>query len=155
MKKSEKLISAILTAVIGVLFIVYGNQIIKTAIVVLGVAIIVASIFDLANKFTRAFIVKAIIGVLIIIFGVLFFSVAIYVLAAALLIFGVLQLYNCISSKRKVPVWYYVGPIITIVVSLCLLINQSGTIDYMFIVAGVLLIIEGVLELVECLTAKK
>lgn len=154
MRLSNKLIPSIMTIIIGALFIMLGKEVISVALTVVGVALIISAITDFSGKNNTAGIIKLIIGVVVIAFGWLFVSLALYVMAVALLISGVLQLYGRITEKGGASAWKYVGPCISVVVAICLLFNQGGAISWMFTVAGIFLIIEGALQLLELLAKK-
>ncbi len=155
MKLSDKLIPSIMTVVIGFLFIMLGDQVIKIALTVVGVALLISALTDFMAKNNPLAIVKAILGIVVIVFGWTLLSLATYLMAIALLISGALQLYQRVTEKGGASSWKYVGPVISIVVAGCLLFNQGGTISWLFTVAGVLLIIEGILQLVECGAIKR
>ena len=154
MKVSEKIISAILTLVLGILFIVLKGQVVSIAMTILGVLLIVLGIMNLTTKLVAPGVVKIVVGALIILFGWVLVSAALYILAALLLIFGILQLYARIKIKLNTKgariidtIFAYALPVICIVIAFFLFFNQGGTVDWVFIVAGVFTIIEGILML--------
>lgn len=152
-KKSENLVFSVLMIVLGVLFIVYKNGVIGIAMTVFGVALIVSAILDLMHKDIVPCVVKAVIGVVVIIFGWTLVSAAIYIMAALLLIYGILRLYLAIKNRTlldtKSKIINYVDCALYIIIGICLLFNQGGTIDWIFILSGVFLIINGVLALIQ------
>ncbi len=154
-KKSESLIFAILMIVLGVLFIAFKSNIIGITMTVFGVALIVSAIIDLIQKNVVPGVIKAVVGVVVIVFGWAFVSVALYIMAALILIYGILCLYQTIKSNKTMDkrskIINYVDSILFIVIGLCLLFNQGGTISLVFIIAGVFLIINGILALLQCL----
>lgn len=101
MKVSEKIISAILTLVLGILFIVLKGQVVSIAMTILGVLLIVLGIMNLTTKLVAPGVVKIVVGALVILFGWVLVSAALYILAALLLIFGILQLYAQIKLNTK------------------------------------------------------
>lgn len=156
MKVSEKIISAILTLVLGILFIVLKGQVVSIAMTILGVLLIVLGIMNLTTKLVAPGVVKIVVGALVILFGWVLVSAALYILAALLLIFGILQLYAQIKLNTKGAriidtIFAYALPIICIVIAFFLFFNQGGTVDWVFIVAGVFTIIEGILMLANSL----
>ena len=162
MKKQvpNNLIMAIATVVLGVLFIVLKGEVISIAMTVLGVALIVAAVIDFVNKKLTEGVIKAVLGAVVIICGWAFVKVALYIMAAVLLIYGILQLIEAIKAtgkKSKVlnTVWRLVEPVLTIIIAVCLIFNQGGAVEWLFIVAGVILIIEGMVSLINYLKAKK
>lgn len=160
MKVSSKCLFAILTIVLGVLFLVLKSSIVGITMTVLGVVLIVAAVLDLLQKQYVPSAVKAVIGIIIIVFGWTLTSVALYVMSAILLVYGILQLYEAIkANKRGKNVWktilLYAQPVAIVVAAIFLLVNQGGAISWAFIVAGIFLIVEGAIGLINCLKAKK
>ena len=82
MKVSEKIISAILTLVLGILFIVLKGQVVSIAMTILGVLLIVLGIMNLTTKLVAPGVVKIVVGALVILFGWVLVSAALYILAA-------------------------------------------------------------------------
>ena len=151
------ILNAILTIVLGILFIVLKESVLKYALTVFGVVLLVLAVVDLIDRIIPAAIVKAVIGVLAIVFGWVLVSAALYVMAALLIIYGLVQIYEMIRAKVKASkavytLLLYAVPAASIAAGLCLFINQSGTITWVFILTGVLLLIEGVLSLANAVS---
>lgn len=152
MNKKESMITSLISIVLGLLLIIMKGEVISLALTILGVAVLVSAIVDFANKWTNTGIVKAVIGVCILVFGWVFINLALYVLAAAIIIMGLLQIsnnykYAPVEITLKGKIFLYAKPALTVLAGGCLLFNQGGTINWIFIVTGILLIVEGVLEL--------
>ena len=158
--KQNKLLSALLTTILGVMFLIWKGGVVSIAMTVLGVALIVSAILDILHSKIVPCVVKAVIGAVIIVFGWAFVTVALYIMAAVLLIYGILQVVEFVqrNKKRKLrPSTVLIclaQPIVSIVVAACLLFNQGGTISWVFIIAGIFLIVDGVLALADCLSSK-
>ena len=99
-KKPEKLIGAILTVALGVLFMVFKNDIIGITMTLIGVALIVSAIVDLIHKQVTPCVIKAVVGVVVIVFGWTLMSAALYIMAALLLIYGILLLCQTIKQRH-------------------------------------------------------
>ena len=152
MKKNESIVSAIISIVLGFMLTIMKSEVISIAITILGIAILISAIIDFLNKLTNAAIIKGVIGICILVFGWMFVNLALYILAAAIIVMGLLQIANMrnfvpVNLTTMDKVLIYLKPIITVLAGACLLFHQGGTIDWIFIVAGVLLIIEGILNL--------
>ncbi len=117
---------------------------------VLGVALIVWGVSDLVKGGTVEAVIKIALGVVSIVFGWALASVALYILAALLVVYGVMSLYPLIKDKCKDSL-LFIAPVVMLVVGLCLFFNQGGTVNWVFIVSGIFLVIYGVLNLVESL----
>ena len=160
MKISSKWLFPILAIVLGVLFIVLKGTVMNIMLTVLGVVLIVAAVLDLLQKQYVPCAIKAVIGIIIIVFGWTLTSVALYVMSAILLVYGILQLYEAIkANKRGKNVWktilLYAQPVAIVVAAIFLLVSQNTAISWIFIVAGIFLIVEGAIGLINCLKAKK
>lgn len=160
-QNQNKLISALLMTVLGVLFIIFKNDVIGVALTVLGVLLVVQAVLDFVHKAYVSGVIRAVMGALILVFGIgnLLVTVALYIIAAVLLIYGILQLIGALKaitkkSKLFAKIFAFVEPAICLFVSICLLFNQGGTVAWVFIIAGVFLIIDGVLALIDCVANK-
>lgn len=154
MKKSDKLVSSIITILLGILFIILKGNVISIAMTILGVVLIILGIIDITNNINNLGIIKLILGICVIVFGWILVSAVLYIIAALLLIYGVLEVLNLMSIKVKGgntldTVLIYLVPTFKIFAAICLLFNQGGTISWVFVVVGVFLIIEGILLLLN------
>ena len=156
MRRKEDIISAVFSMLIGVMLIVMKGQVVSIAVTVFGIIVLISAVIDLINKLINSAIIKAVIGACILIFGWAFMSVAMYLLAAAIIIMGLLRIVNLhkilpeeMTFRQKV--FAYVRPLITVLAGICLLFNQGGTVDWIFIVTGILLVGEGVLDVADAL----
>ena len=154
MKKvnSAKLLSAILTILLGVLFLIWKGTIVRAVITGIGILLIVAAVMSLIRKDHTSCVICAVFGALIIAFGQLFLSAAFYVLAAVLLIYGILLLIEI--AKRGLmrvgvrgAIIRIAQPLLCILAACCLLLYQGDTVDWLFILSGLFLMVEGVLAL--------
>ena len=150
MKISSAIITSILTIVIGALFIALKGGVIGIAMTILGAGLIVWAVLEIVEKSYTPAIVKMVAGAVIIVFGWTLASVVLYVLSALLLFYAVYQLYLLIKDKVT-DYAKFVEPSIMAIIAILLLFNQGGTIAWVFIVAGIFLIVEGALALVNCL----
>ena len=154
MKKKEELFSALAIIGLGVLFIVLKANLIEIFLTIAGVALIVYGVVDLIQKSFPTAIVKGIVGVLIIVCGWLLVKAALYILSALLLIYGILTIYDRVKHKvcadsRWHTVLIYAMPGLCILIGALLLFNQGNTVDWVFVVVGILTVIEGGLWLLD------
>ncbi len=151
MRRKDNAVMAIGMIVLGLLLIVLKGGVVDIAMTVFAVSMIVTAILDFVNKRTNDGIIKAVLGVCILVFGWMFVNLALYILGAVLIVMGLMLLVNLRrgsmfeDSNRALN---YIRPIVMVVAGACLLFNQGGTIDWIFIVGGIMLLIEGLLELV-------
>lgn len=156
MNKSQKIISAILTIALGVLLIAMRGEMISVFMTILGVALIVLGTIELIQKCVTQAVIKIVVGGLIILFGWTLVSAVLYIIAAFLLIVGILGLYDClryhVKCLRGIEILKEISiPVICILIGVTLFFNVW---DWIFIVAGILTIIEGGLILQEALNEK-
>lgn len=154
MKISEKLISALLTVALGVMFIVLKQEVISIAMTVLGAVLIILGIMNLIQKAFTPGVIKIVIGAIVIVFGWTIVSAVLYIVAALLLVYGVYLLCVRIKERKKSMhtldiITAYAAPAVCIIIALLLFFNQGGAVAWVFVVSGILLIVEGVLTLIE------
>jgi hypothetical protein len=99
MNRSEKIIAAVLTMALGVLFIVLKGAFIELLMTLLGACLIVLGIVDIVNKLVPPAVVKMVSGALVIICGWLIMEAVLYILAGLLLVCGILILYQKIKLR--------------------------------------------------------
>ena len=154
MKKSEKITEAILTMVVGVLLIAMQDNFIGLLMSIAGVCLIVLGVVDIFHHFIPPAVVKIVSGVLIIVCGWVLVEAVLYVIAAMLLIAGVLLLYDKIR-KRVVcdslfkTILEYALPSVFIIIGIFLLFHQAVALEIIFVVTGILTLIEGAILLIE------
>ena len=160
-QSQNQLISAILMTALGVLLLVLKAELIGIAMTVFGVFMIVQAVLDIVHQAYVPATIKAVIGVAVILLGWLLFDIAMLVLAIVLLIYGVMQVietYQGLSGTSNLAgkVIAFIQPVLYVVIAAFLLLDWGGVANWAFIIAGIVLIVQGVLALVECLvTAKK
>ena len=157
MKKSkrEAMVTALSLIAVGILFIVFKNDVISLALSVIGGFLLVWGIVNVINKLFYNGIVKIAFGALVLIAGWLFIQVALYLLGAFLLISGASELYRIFKNKiKKVTVSFVariIQPVIYVMVAICLFFNQGAALSWVFTVSGIFLVIDGVVALVGAL----
>ena len=154
MDRKDSIIASVISIALGFMLIVMKGSVIRLAITCLGVYVLVSAALSFAGGLTNIGIVKAVIGVGILVFGWVFVNLALYILAASIIVMGLLQIENIhrfapgkLSLKDKV--FIYAKPVVTVLAGACLLFIQGGTIAWVFVATGILLIIEGIIELFD------
>lgn len=156
MLKSNKLISAILTVVLGLLFIVFKGGVIEWAMTVFGVALIVMGVLDVLKQNVVPGVVRAAIGVLVILLGWLLLDVAMIILAVVLIAYGVLQVLEILKEKGNNKsvvelILQYAQPAINVLIGICLLFARGSVVNVICIIVGVIFLIQGILALLDFL----
>ena len=101
MKKTEKIISALLTIALGVLLILLKGDVISILMTVLGLGLIAFGVVDFCNVLIPPAVIKTVVGAIVILCGWVIVEAVLYVLAAILLIAGILLLYDKIRNKTN------------------------------------------------------
>ena len=156
MHKQEGILSAALSILLGILLIVMKNSVISIAITVCGVVLLISAVMEFIAGMVHSGIIKAVVGVCVLVFGWMFVNLALYILAAAIIIMGLMQIVNIhkyapVNQSGAEKVVSYLQPAAAVIAGACLLFNQGGTVSWLFVFAGVLLIVQGAVELLDCM----
>ena len=154
MKRSEKIIAALLTIALGILFIVLKGAFIGILMTIVGVSLIVLGVIDIVNKLVPPAVVKLVAGGLVIVCGWVIVEAVLYILAGILLVFGILLLYYKIKNHVAgcdilQTILEFATPTICTVIGLLLLFHSGAVVNFVFIASGILAIIEGGLMLYD------
>ncbi|MBE5740355.1 MAG: DUF3810 domain-containing protein [Clostridiales bacterium] len=157
MKLSEKIISAVVTIVAGVLLLVMKSEVISILMTVAGISLIVLGVLDIFRGLIPPAVVKIVVGALIILCGWVIVEVVLYIVAAILLIVGILMLYDKIKKKIYCKnlfhtICEYAMPALFILIGFMFLFHQGKAMNFIFIVSGILTILEGGVLLVNALS---
>ena len=155
MKFNDKLITAIAEIVVGVLFIALKGDVLSIAFTVLGAALIVMGILDAAKKDSKSGTVKIVAGLVTVLLGWTLVSITLYIVAALMILYCLMNLVSSLktdgysmSTVQKLRT--YAKPVIGLAAGICLLLNQGGTVSWVFIFTGIVFIAEGIMMLAEC-----
>lgn len=139
---TNTLLTALAYAVIGVLLIWLKGGSISILMTVIGALFILAGIADIfASKQLLDGIIKIAIGIAIIIFGWALVKIALFILGALLILKGILDFLK-IFSKGILSALPAIATIIIGILIIC-----ANWIDVLFIVAGIVFIINAILTL--------
>ncbi len=156
--QSNKLLTSVITIVLGVLLMVWKTSIISIAITLFGVYLIILGILDLVNKKDETTaIIKLIVGVAAILLAWLLTAVAVITLGVILMLHGITLILDIIKANKQVKglvptIMLWAVPVISIAAGLFIAFGSG--MDWAFIVVGVIVIIEGIISLVQALTEK-
>ena len=148
MKFNDKLITAIAAIVVGVLFIALKGDVLSIAFTVLGAALIVMGILDAAKKDSKSGTVKIVAGLVTVLLGWTLVSITLYIVAALMILYCLMNLVS--SLKTDGYSMSTVQKLRTYAAGICLLLNQGGTVSWVFIFTGIVFIAEGIMMLAEC-----
>ena len=160
MKTSEKIVSAIVTMALGVLLLVLKGEFISILMTVVGVSLIVLGVLDIFYRLVPPAVVKIVVGSLIILCGWVIVEVVLYIVAAILLIVGILMLYDKIKKKlycRNIlqTIIEFAVPALFILIGFMFLFHQGKAVNLVFVISGVLTIMEGGVLLANAILAEK
>ena len=154
MKKTEKIVVALLTLLLGIALLILRGSLISVLMSVVGIVFIAFGIIQWIKGQIVLAIIKAVIGIVLIICGWTVVSAVLYVLAAAVMITGILLLYEQLKNQgcgatllQKIAAFAY--PIVCILIGFFLLFNNGNEEQWVFIVSGSLTVLEGGLLLLS------
>ena len=154
MKKIEKITAAILTMAVGILLMIMQDNFIGVLMSIAGACLIVLGVVDIIHRLVPPAVIKIVSGVLIIVCGWALVEAVLYVVSALLLIAGILLLYDKIKKRVKGcnllgTLLEYAMPLLFIIIGFLLLFHQAFALEIIFVVTGILTLIEGGILLVE------
>lgn len=157
MKKSEKIISAVLMMVLGIMFIILKDKFIGLLMTVAGISLIVLGVVDIVENSIPPAVIKIVSGILVILCGWVVVEAVLYILAGVLLVFGILLLYDEIKNKGGCDtLWQtllqYAVPVICIAIGVLLLFHRGEMMEIVLIISGCLIFVEGGIVLFNALT---
>ena len=144
--KSNKTIQAIAYLVIGVLFCIFQAGMLNWLMTAVGVVLVVMGITDALSKNYVSGAIKIAVGLLIALGGWLFVGIILLILGIIVIVNGAKQLIEALKAKNKNTKDLVIS-IITIVFGAMLVVSKWAVIDWLFIIIGVLIALEGVLML--------
>ena len=154
MKKTEKVVVALLTLLLGIALLILRGSLISVLMSVVGIVFIAFGIIQWIKGQIVLAIIKAVIGIVLIICGWTVVSAVLYVLAAAVMITGILLLYEQLKNQgcgatllQKIAAFAY--PIVCILIGFFLLFNNDNEAQWVFIFSGSLTVLEGGLLLLS------
>ncbi len=148
MKKSEKIISAVVLMALGILFIVLQDEFVGILMTVAGVSLLVLGIVDIFGGNLPQAIVKMVAGLLVVIAGWTVVEAVLYILAGILLVCGTLWLYSKIKNRDCCDmVWQtvldYAAPSVCILLGFLFLFHHTMALSFVLVTGGILIILEG------------
>lgn len=149
--KLKYLFSSFSAILLGILFIVLQASVLDIVIKVFAAILVVMGILELVRLHVLAAIVKAALGVVVFLFGWKMMVVALYIVGALLILHGVLGLFDLLRKRRgKIFVIFgLLSSAFCILAGVLLLFYNGLTLSWLFIAAGIALIVNGILSLVR------
>lgn len=147
--KLSRFVSALLMLVLGILFIVQKAGVLVTALWIFGIVLIVAGVLDILTKNLIPAIVKIALGAFLVIGNGAGFlvSIAIYIIGAVMIVLGAVQFFEIFRKRSSflARLFALASAVLYIVIGVLLFLGNLA--DWIFIVIGVFMIIDSVLDL--------
>ena len=140
--ETRSLVLALAYIVIGILFCVKQGAVLNWIMWIAGILFIAQGIVDIIYRNTVPGIVEIVLGVAILYFGIALLNVAVLVLGIVLIVYSIANLFRYHQSFFTILV-----NILTALIGALLVANQWVAYNWLFIVRGVALIINGTLTL--------
>lgn len=141
----DTLIASALYILVGVLFCLLRSSMLEIMMTVVGVLFIMYGVFRALEKDWIPCVIAVAAGVAIIVCGWTVAEIVLLILGIVLIVKGLLDLYN--AANRHSGLYAVLGAVLTVLVGILLIVSKFAVIDWLFIVMGVILIIDGVLFL--------
>ena len=161
MTKASQFVSAIMTLVLGILFLILKGEVVGIALTVFGIVLIVTAVLELIRKNIVSGIIKAVLGIAVLTIGWVLLDIALLVIGIVLVVFGVLEFIKRIvaivkkqNGKLLATVLGFISPVFSVGAGAFLITSSGEAVTWAIIVGGVLLIIDGLIALVEALASK-
>lgn len=143
-KKHSELISSLLYILIGALLVIFQDRTIGWAMTVMGALFIVFGILDLVRSNWGGGAVSLIIGIAILVLGWVVTEIVLLVFGVLIALKGVIALIDALRASKK-DIVDIVFSILTIVIGLMLAFGNG--LNVLIIIAGVMLMFNGILGL--------
>ena len=139
---------SILYVVLGLLLIIFPGDALQIAMTLAGIFFIISGILELVKKNWFGGAISLIIGIVVLVLGWTIVDIVLLVLGILIAVKGLIALINALK-KRKKNALSILFAILTIVVGLILAFGNALTV--MTIIAGALLVINGILGLLSAI----
>ncbi|MBQ7275985.1 MAG: DUF308 domain-containing protein [Bacilli bacterium] len=143
--KYRNIITAIGYMVMGLLCIIFKEEIIKIGCTIFGIILIIEGVLLFYGNKIYGIIMIA-IGIIMIIFGFAITKIVLYVVGALLIFYGISNIV-LLFKQKAISIKLLLMPIGQILIGSCFVFYQALSIEWMFYIIGALLIIEGLIAL--------
>lgn len=144
-KVTNNMVYALLYVIVGILFIVFKSGMLNWLMTIIGVVFIALGVYDIIKKNITNGIIEAAIGVVIIVGGWVFVEIVLIVFGALLIVKGATDLISLFKGSKDVV--SIIVALLTIALGVLLIVSKWVALDWMFIVIGVVFIVEGAFSL--------
>ena len=141
----SNVVTAIIYAVVGLLFCIYRQGVVSWAMLIVGILLIVRGVMDAMSNRTTSAVINILIGALLVVLRFALPDFIIKVFGIILAVSGISQLFD--GNKKKL--FPLISCVLTIVAGLLLVFFSGETLSAMFLVSGILLIADAVVALLS------
>lgn len=146
-KQNFSVSSPLLYILLGALLVIFNADLLSWAMTVAGVFFLVMGVLDLIKGRVTSGVVNLAIGVIIIVIGWTIVDVVLRVLGVLVAAKGVIDLLALLKPKKK-NVLAIIFAAVTIAIGVMLAVTPGSVLSIVMKIAGVLLIVDGVLGLI-------
>lgn len=147
------IITAIAMILIGVLFCIFRSSMLSILFTIVGALLIVVGIIKLVNKDYAIGIVDMAVGIVVITCGWTILDITLLIIGICAVIYGIYLFASNInilkSAKGFALAKAIIVPLVVLLVGVLLIVSKWELSDAIFIVLGVLAVVDGVLMLVK------
>ncbi len=147
-KSTTVLFSSLLYIIIGILLMVSPGKTLSIAMTVIGIFFVISGTLDVVRKNFVGGAVSLVIGIAILVLGGQALKIVLVVLGILIAVKGLFTLIEVLGKKRKNAL-EIVFPVLSVVVGLMLALGNGF--DYIMLVVGALLVIDGLIGLIGAL----
>ena len=156
--KTNQLISSILLIVIGVLFCALRAQFVSVLLTVVGVVLIILGVLDLIAKNWVVGAIELAVGIIIIACGWTIVDITLLILGIVLVVYAVYA-FASNASRLKTASKYdkamiILSPVVLLTIGILLIVAKWEMVDAVFIVLGVIALLEGIVLLLKAFGKK-
>lgn len=149
-KLDSGLLNAALYILAGLLFCILRGEVLSILFTIVGILFVVQAILHFVQKQYPNGAVSAVIGLVLLIGGNLITQVILIVFGVFLLVRGAFSLFAHLRSKKP-STWALVASAGTLLIGILLIVSNWLIVDWVFIIIGVVMIVDGVMSLLGSL----
>lgn len=145
------ILNCVLYAVIGILLLIFKADSLDILFTIVGILFIALGVYDVIMKSLIRGVIEAVIGIVILVCGWTIAEWVLLIFGILLIVKGALDLIQ--NLHRGLIAW--VMPIVTIVLGVLLVVSKFQALDIIFIIAGIIFLVNAVLALFGTSLSKK
>ena len=150
-KSNSEIFSSLLYILIGALLVIFRSQTLGWAMTIGGALFIIFGILDLIKSNFAGGAVSLIIGIAILVLGWTATKIVLLVLGIMIALKGLIAFIDALRARKK-NFFKIIFPIFSVVVGLMLAFGNG--LDIIIMVAGIMLIVDGILGVIGSLLKK-